>query len=125
VGGQFPIVNFRKLATLISPLAIRSFRVSSDSVLVWRGNYRPGVWPAAFCNRATYYVAELNAIHPFRDGNGRTQREFIRQLAARHGYFLDWSSIQREQMIQASQDSFARGNNAGLEQILQRALTKT
>src|SRR5271157_5123825 len=30
----------------------------------------------AFASRAAYYPSELNTIHPFRDGNGRTQREF-------------------------------------------------
>ncbi|NLJ71746.1 MAG: hypothetical protein GX333_01885 [Syntrophomonadaceae bacterium] len=30
------------------------------------------------CERLAYYKAELNMIHPFRDGNGRTIREFIR-----------------------------------------------
>jgi cell filamentation protein len=30
-------------------------------------------------------MGELNAVHPFRDGNGRTQRKFMRQLAARLG----------------------------------------
>jgi hypothetical protein len=34
-----------------------------------------------FCDRAAYYMGEFNAVYPFRDGNGRTQREFIRQLA--------------------------------------------
>lgn len=45
----------------------------------------------AFCNRAAHYFGEINAIHPFREGNGRTQREFIRQLALRNGYATDWS----------------------------------
>ena len=67
------------------------------------------------------YLAEINAIHPFREGNGRTQREFIRQLAVRNGYALNWSRVSREHMIEASRQSF-RGDNAGLEQLLQAAL---
>lgn len=31
--------------------------------------------------KLAYYMAELNVLHPFREGNGRTIREFIRQLA--------------------------------------------
>lgn len=34
--------------------------------------------------------AELDYLHPFRDGNSRTLREFTRQLAAASGYVLDW-----------------------------------
>src|ERR1700733_6706345 len=75
-----------------------------------------------FSNRAAHYLGELNAVHPFRDGNGRTQREFIRQLAGRNGYALDWSKVAREQMLDASKESFQRGNNAGLENVLKTAL---
>ncbi len=39
---------------------------------------------AQFCKRAAFYIGELNAIHPFCDGNRRTQCEFIRQLALRN-----------------------------------------
>jgi cell filamentation protein len=75
-----------------------------------------------FCNRAAHYMGEINAIHPFRDGNGRTQREFIRQLAARNSYALDWSRVSQDQMKSASQNSFQRGDNHGLEEVLARAL---
>jgi cell filamentation protein len=75
-----------------------------------------------FASRAAHYLGELNAIHPFRDGNGRTQREFIRALAGRNGYALDWSRISREQMSEASKSSFQQGNNSGLEKILHSAL---
>jgi cell filamentation protein len=30
-----------------------------------------GTDQTAFANRAAFYMGELNAIHPFRDGNGR------------------------------------------------------
>jgi len=36
---------------------------------------------------------ELNAAHPFREGNGRTQRAFLRQLAATGGYRLELSQL--------------------------------
>lgn len=32
-------------------------------------------------NRLAYYYAEINVIHPFREGNGRTQREFLGNLS--------------------------------------------
>ena len=75
-----------------------------------------------FANRAAQYLGELNAIHPFRDGNGRTQREFIRELAGWNRFALDWSSVPREQMTEASKLSFQLGDNSGLEDILRRAL---
>ena len=66
-------------------------------------------------------MGELNAIHPFRDGNGRTQREFIRQLAVWNGYALDWSLVTRDQMMEASQRSFQSGDNAALESVIRTA----
>ena len=52
--------------------------------------------------RLAYYLAEINALHPFREGNGRAQREFIRQLACQNGYFLSFAGVSKEQMIEAS-----------------------
>ena len=37
-------------------------------------------------DRSTRLLAELNAIHPFRDGNGRTQLAYLTLLAARGGH---------------------------------------
>ena len=68
------------------------------------------------------YLGELNAIHPFRDGNGRTQREFIRELAAQNGYALNWSRVSIEQMRAASRLSFQRGNNEGMIEVVRTAL---
>ena len=75
-----------------------------------------------FASRAAHYMGELNAIHPFRDGNGRTQRESIRELAGRSGFALDWSRVSREQLTEASKISFQHGDNSGLERVLQTAL---
>jgi len=55
-----------------------------------------------FSERAAYYLAEINVLHPFREGNGRTQREFIRLLALKNGYSLQWSRIDREELLSAS-----------------------
>lgn len=53
-----------------------------------------------------YVLSELNALHPFREGNGRTQREFIRQLAFVNGYHIDYTLISQEEMTAASKASF-------------------
>lgn len=73
---------------------------------------------AAFCRRGAYYFGELNAIHPFREGNGRSQREFIRQLARRNGFRVRWSQVDRPQMTAASRLSFQKADNSGFEEIL-------
>lgn len=45
---------------------------------------------------------DINALHPFREGNGRSQREFIRELAEERGYNLDFKNISKEEMIELS-----------------------
>jgi cell filamentation protein len=74
-----------------------------------------------FASRGAYCLGEINAIHPFRDGNGRTQRELIRELGLNNGLMIDWRQVSREEMIEASRRSL-RVDNAGLEQILRKAL---
>ena len=49
-----------------------------------------------------YVMAELNIIHPFREGNGRSIREFIRLMAKRMGYDLNSGYVDKEQLLEAS-----------------------
>ena len=58
--------------------------------------------PNRFAERAAHYMAEINVLHPFREGNGRTQREFIRQLAQHAGHDLDWSRLDPDRIQRAS-----------------------
>lgn len=53
-------------------------------------------------DKLAYIMSELNVVHPFREGNGRTYREFIRQLAASLGYYLDWSKCDYKEIFDAS-----------------------
>jgi cell filamentation protein len=47
-------------------------------------------------------MAEINALHPAREGNGRTQREFIRTLALNAGFLLDWTRSDKDELLRAS-----------------------
>ncbi|MEO5348490.1 MAG: Fic family protein [Magnetococcus sp. YQC-3] len=69
-----------------------------------------GMDSARFSARAAYYLGEINALHPFREGNGRAQREFINHLAYKSGFEISWMKITREEMIQASIESFHQGD---------------
>lgn len=53
-------------------------------------------------DRLAYIMAELNIIHPFREGNGRAIREFIRIIAKRCGYDLNWGSVDRSEILELS-----------------------
>ena len=47
-------------------------------------------------------MAELNIIHPFREGNGRSIRELIRCMAIQYGLSLNWGNTDRETLINAA-----------------------
>ena len=68
------------------------------------------------------FYCELNVIHPFREGNGRTQRIFFEHLLAYCGYGVDWSQIEsQERWIQANVEGFY-GHLDGLVQIFKECI---
>ena len=52
-----------------------------------------------FAQKAAHFLAELNAIHAFREGNGRTQLTFFALLADRAGQTLDLEKLDPDAMI--------------------------
>ena len=74
-------------------------------------------------SRSAYYLCEINAIHPFREGNGRTQRLFVKQLAFDAGYHLDFTGISDEEMINASVRGFVL-DYSYMEALIKRGISK-
>lgn len=73
--------------------------------------------------RLAYFLSELNALHPFREGNGRSIREFARQLLLNAGYQLEWGKVlEPAEIINAFVDSFNKGNDR-LERLLSEIIT--
>ena len=68
--------------------------------------YLVNLEPKVFANRLAHYLSEINAIHPFREGNGRVQRLFISQLAKQTGYSLDYSALDQAELYPVMQESF-------------------
>ena len=65
--------------------------------LTWRSRNSFGPRLGIFCQQAAHFLAELNPIHPFREGNGRTQLSFMTALANRPDIRSRWSgSIPRQ-----------------------------
>lgn len=63
----------------------------------WAGKTRT----TEIAERAAFYLGQINMMHPFREGNGRTQRIFLDQLAECSGYGFEWSSVSGEKMAHA------------------------
>ena len=86
-------------------------------------NYLQGRSREELVKGLAYYLSELNVLHPFREGNGRTIREFIRELAFFNGYILDLQNTTSDELLKASVDSIA--DTKELEETLNRCLIKT
>jgi cell filamentation protein len=65
-----------------------------------------GLDPTIFVREAAHLLAELNAIHPFREGNGRTQLSFLMFLAERAGHPLAIERLDPKIMLNATITSF-------------------
>jgi cell filamentation protein len=76
-------------------------------------NFLRGRDKDTFARAGAHFLAELNAIHPFRDGNGRSQLTFAALLATRAGYPLDLTRLAPAEFLGAMVASF-RGNESPL-----------
>jgi cell filamentation protein len=66
-----------------------------------------GVGAEEFIAAAAEFLAELNAIHPFREGNGRSQLSFLHLVALRAGHPLKLERIKEQAFLPAMIESFA------------------
>ncbi|MDE3233233.1 MAG: Fic family protein, partial [Pseudomonadota bacterium] len=85
-------------------------------------NYLNNLESTVLASRLAHYLSEINAIHPFREGNGRVQRLFISQLAEQAGYTLDYSALGQEEIYSVMQSSFL-GNEKPLADLILRIIT--
>jgi cell filamentation protein len=58
--------------------------------------------------RLAHYLSELNVMHSFREGNGRSQLLFIEYLALIAGYRVNFTDVTAAEMIEASVRAFDR-----------------
>lgn len=66
---------------------------------------------------------DLNALHPFREGNGRAQREFARIVCLECGYDFSLAYATHQEMLSASKLSFDKGDNSEFIRIFSKAIT--
>jgi len=93
----------------------------ADELFAWlaRANHLRGLARAAFVDGLTELLSDLNALHPFRDGNGRTQRAFVGQLARDAGHPVHWVAMDAAENTAASKAAH-EGDNDALRLLLDR-----
>jgi cell filamentation protein len=99
--GQIRTVAIAKGAVFCLPQYIESsaaviFRELHDE------NCLRGLPRDAFVRRLAYYLGEVNALHPFRESNGRAQRAFFGQLTRDAGFTLAWQHLDPSRNVETS-----------------------
>jgi cell filamentation protein len=92
-----------------------------------RENFLRGSQADSFAIRSAHFYGELDAIHPFREGNSRTLRQFFSDLAREAGFKIDWTATSataedREALILARDIAVVRGDSSSLAHILRTHL---
>ncbi|MEZ2332900.1 Fic/DOC family protein [Mesorhizobium sp. RCC_202] len=80
-------------------------------------NHYIGATAEVLAAGAAHVLAEINAIHPFREGNGRTQLAFLAMLADNAGYGFNDDKLEPDRVMQAMIDSFS-GDEAPLSDLI-------
>lgn len=103
--GELRTVNIAKGSSMFAlaahlPESTRELfdRLAADGYL--RGRDR-----SSFVTGAASLLGDLNAAHPFREGNGRTQRVFLQAVARQAGWDLGWGAVSQLEMVEASEQA--------------------
>jgi cell filamentation protein len=83
-------------------------QINADAIFcgITNENYLCNLDKKTFISRIAYYMGEVNALHPFREGNGRTAREFFRQLSLHANYLLDFNNTSKDDLFVADINAF-------------------
>lgn len=85
-------------------------------------NCLQGLKTQRFAERAGEHISEINAIHPFREGNGRTMRAFLEVLGTQAGHEIELRNIDPDAWNEASRVSFRTGDAALMRDVIAAAI---
>jgi cell filamentation protein len=86
-----------------------------------RDNYLKGLSAPEFCSKAAEILGDVNYVHPFREGNGRTQLHYLKQLAEQAGHAMDLTKLPVRGWIDASRAAH-RSNYEPMRAAIEAAL---
>ena len=83
-----------------------------------------GLTDEDYVRRLAHYYSEVNILHPFREGNGRTQRAFFSLLAAESGHRIAWDLMDASKNLAASIKAY-NGDESDLVKLLTTLIEAT
>ena len=84
-------------------------------------DYFKGLPRYEFVDEIVDFYCVTNELHPFREGNGRTQRAFLTQLIRNAGYDINFADMDTELLMIATIQS-AQGVTDLLKQIISESI---
>ncbi len=114
-GGE--LEEFEARLTFLRSLQLGSKPISGEYDLAHLRAFHRYLFAGLYEWAGAHYLSDVNALHPFRDGNGRAQRAFFAQLASDAGYRLDWQLVHTQDNIDASVAAM-QGDEAPMRDLL-------
>jgi cell filamentation protein len=90
------------------PTVVMDLKIEDFNKFMADNNQLKGLTKPEFVKAITEVQAKLNELHPFREGNGRSTRAFLTQLAKVAGYELDLTKIDKTRWNLASAQGMAQ-----------------
>ena len=115
--GELRTVSLGKSALFCPPEDLKAHAATVFDRMAHADHLR-GRPRAAFVHGLTEVLAEINSLHPFREGNGRAQRAFLSQLARAAGYPIRWTGLDPVANVAASRAAHLHGDTTPLRILL-------
>ncbi|MEV4423324.1 Fic family protein [Patulibacter sp. NPDC049589] len=138
--GEYDLAHLQRIhRRLFSPIyawagELRTTDIAKDNALFCRAHLLEQYAPEVFArvergpvlrelsyervvNRLPGHLAGVDALHPFREGNGRATRAFFTQWGAEVGVQLNWADLDRDRNVAAYQAAF-RGHLEPLRELV-------
>src|SRR5262249_39732220 len=120
--GDYRVVDIARAESLFCLAPYIGQELAKRFKAIRSENNLPGLDAEDFAPRAAEHVIELNAIHPFRDGNGRTLRALLFVLARQAGHDIKMERIDAVPWNEASRVSFRTGDSRAMRNIITNAI---
>lgn len=121
--GEICRVDISKKGTVFCPAAEIEDRAEKIFKRLKAHNFFMDLPKDDFVDEITDFYCVTNALHPFREGNGRTQRAFLTQLIRNAGYAVNFSELDMDLLMIATIQA-AQGVTDLLKQFFEGAIHK-
>jgi cell filamentation protein len=119
--GQDRSVNIAKGGSNFAHVPYIARELDKRFADIGTGDTLRGLTRDEFFDRLGNHINEMNAIHPFREGNGRTMRHHAAQLARDAGHPIRIASIDKTAWMDASRHGFLTGDHRPMAAVLAEA----